>query len=188
VNSASGDQLIGQLEEINRNDPVPAGTISLAAASRRIGGRLKPWASIVDAMLDGSLPFWRRTKGRMAYSVAVWPGDLGHFMTVEDDSSGVPAASLVSKTDADEILNCTIRQLQAIEQRGLLRFQRVDKGLATGIAATLTLASQVMSCAEFALRSGSTPRRASYRLRQLNIPRIAFGWDRTVIERSGLLG
>lgn len=188
IKTTSAQDLELRLSDIARLDPAPRGTVKLALASRQVGGRLKPWASILGAILDGTIPCWKkRSGGRMSFAVAVWPADLARFSTVEDPISGIPASTLISKLDAAEILNCSFAQLQDAQRRTLLKFRRVRKAEATELDAILRLASQIISGAEFAMRTANTALGAANELRRLDVPQFAFGWDRAAVTRLGLL-
>jgi hypothetical protein len=188
VKTASAQDLERRLREVARLDPPPGGTVKLALASRHVGGRFKPWASIIGAILDGTIPCWKKKSGgRMSFSVAVWPADLARFSTAHDPISGIPASTLISKMDAAEILNCSFAKLQDAQRRKLLHFRRVRKAEVTELDALLTLASRVISSAEFAMRTANTPLAAANELRRLDVPQFAFGWDRAAVTRLDLL-
>jgi hypothetical protein len=180
----SAEEFERRLRATTQDEPPPPEAMSLAAASRRIGGRLKPWSAIVAGLLSRDIPCWRRSNDRWCRSVTVRSDDLATFETVMAESApNVPAADTISKNDAEELLNCTIIGLRAAEDARLLRFRPSGKGLVTERAAVLDLAVRAISCAEVALRSGNSPRRAAAQMRRLRIPPIAFGWDRSTAEQ-----
>jgi hypothetical protein len=100
-----------------------ANAISLKSAMHFVGGRLKPWDIVVDAMLRGELPYSlaNGSKGLMERVIVRRADLLPHLVNplTRDGKvtplshrivQGFPFATVMSKRDAAEILNLDTKQ------------------------------------------------------------------------------
>ena len=115
VRVGSLKRLIERLIVGRSGGPEPSGLISLAAASKRIGGRPKPWAAIFQALLGGDLSYWLTGDVPTTITIRVRPEDLAVFDGVADAPSlrGPEPSPFVNQADAAEILNLKSEQVAA---------------------------------------------------------------------------
>jgi hypothetical protein len=83
--------------------------VTLSYASRAIGGRLKPWGPIFDALLSGAVPFSVADgPQRLAHRIVIDGSALRRFEGVEFDITAYPDATcrtIIRRHEATEILN-----------------------------------------------------------------------------------
>lgn len=167
----------------------PSSTVSLSIASKRIGGRPKPWGSIVEALLTGHLRFWLVDDLPTSKSIHVLASDLVGFDDVVDDASPYigEVSGIVSQADAAEMLNIKPLLLPKIGHEFGLRFAPVGRTLATSRAAVLDAAERVAWNTEIAVRLGISFRDVEAILTPLGVGRIAGGWCRPHLIAEGIL-
>jgi hypothetical protein len=107
VRPDSLEALVAGLACKRSRQPLPSRAVSLSVASKRIGGRLKPWGSIIQALLDGAIEFWLADERPTTKSIFVRAGDFAVFDKVVDTPSdyGIETSPIVSQADVAEILN-----------------------------------------------------------------------------------
>lgn len=159
IMTASVERLVAELASLDVSDGTEE-LLSIGAASRIIGGGLKPWDEIIGAILDGHLPCLR-AKGDPApttRSLVIRRKDLGMLakMTRKPRSDfNVPL--IASQQDAMEILNATFSQMTRLRSNRMLNFEQAYKKLACPMAEVLALAETRIFSAELSLRTGIAP-------------------------------
>lgn len=144
----------------------------------------KPWAAILQAMLDGNLPFALDPDVvRVARGVSVPPQSvdlLRSFSFRRGDYPDFPFATDMSRRDAEEALNLVPSTLlRALEQE--LGSARSRGRLKVGDVAAI--AARVISAAEISARTRPGTRRLPRELKRSRYKRIgAGGWSRREIE------
>lgn len=167
----------------------PGSTVSLSIASKRIGGRLKPWGSIVEALVMGHLRFWLIDDSPTSRSIHVLASDLVLFDDVVDDASPYigEVSDIVSQADAGEVLNIKPLLLPSIGSEIGLRFAPAGRTLATSLAAVLDAAGRVAWNTEIAVRLGISFREVEAILTPMGVSRMAGGWFRPHLIAEGIL-
>ncbi|URW75061.1 hypothetical protein M9980_10890 [Sphingomonas donggukensis] len=100
--------------------PARKDAIPMRHAMRSVGGRLKPWAAAIQAMLAGSLKFQMDdTEGPLMNRVAVPPDYVNLIISLADiaDDAARPFATMMSKGDAADALNLMPRQYETVLQK-----------------------------------------------------------------------
>ncbi|MFD1787706.1 hypothetical protein ACFSC3_08985 [Sphingomonas floccifaciens] len=185
-----------ELEKM-RNEADRSGAVEpIGTAARRIGGRLKPWATIFEAIRNGALPFWSEEpitiETNWMRMILVRPEDMKAFdqAALELPGGGVfESGEDCSLTDAREILNLQgipHADLRSILNDEISRRRQIGPRVSVSMKSILKLAEQTISVAEICARTGWNQRRAKWRLAPFRGCRTAVGWDRAVIESSDL--
>lgn len=183
--AASCEALYSSLETGAQRGCSGADTAQLGTAARRIGARMKPWAAIVAALLDGTLPYWLGSGPNFARRIRVRRADMVRFDQVEFIESDYPEFSFsqnLVRRDADEILNFDANQSRELLKQKLIKFNRCGNGLRSDRTDVLMLARRVVSPGEISERSGRSSNSISGEMNRLKVPRIAFGWDRQLVS------
>lgn len=199
VTTASWDTLWDDIKQNAQGIP-PRGATPLGTAVRRIGGRLKPWGAIFDALSGsasqpGPMKFWISADNATAWTrrIQVIPEDLKHFDDVAFDPEGYDPlrfSETTNITGARDILNlggmsnCNLRDLFAGDIASRPQF---GPEKAVGLGVVLEEAQRSISVAEICERNGWSPRRLKSQVLKFANARTATGWKREVIEGSGLL-
>lgn len=189
LRGASIRHLAAELRGQVRQDEMPQDCVSITIASRRIGGRLKPWASIVDALRNGGVPFWAKGKDAKIASFRIRPNDLARFQSVLDAEAPacLTIGATVSQSDAAEILNITPKYLPALAGDLGLEFERVGLGLYAPRHAVLTAAAAVAWNAEVAAYEGVDHRAVDGILAARGVSPLRTGWCRARLIKEGIL-
>ncbi len=158
--NASVDRLVAELASLDQVADGTEGTLSLRAASRIIGGGLKPWASIMNAILRRQLPCFRAKDDQAptTRSLLVRRKDLGilaEMTTVSD--GGIDQPGIASQQDTMEILNATFDQVAALGKQGEVTFEQAHRKLACSMSEVLAIAALRIFSAEVSLRTGIAP-------------------------------
>ncbi|BCA58122.1 hypothetical protein HMP06_0891 [Sphingomonas sp. HMP6] len=167
----------------------PADLVSLASASRRIGGRLKPWASIIGALCAGSVPFWMDGRVPTTTSIQVRAKDLARFDAVVDADAppGFAVAHAVSQRDAAEILNIAPKYMPELGLALDFPFLRKGQMLVAERAAVVAAVARVAWSAEIALHMGLHHRSVEDELSARGINALPSGWPRERLILEGIL-
>ncbi|WP_347092973.1 hypothetical protein [Sphingomonas parapaucimobilis] len=189
IRSASMDVLLGDLRAARSKTGEPGTTVSLSVASKWIGGRLKPWGSIMAALRGGELPFWLGEESPTVKTIRVLAADLMQFEEAFDDVDIMPDGpfGLVNQLDAGELLNVKPLRLPALARPLDLRFRRNGNALATPLAGVLSAASAIAWAPELSVRMGVRFRDVEALLAPLTIPRKLDGWCRESLRDRGML-
>lgn len=183
VRSASLDGYAAQIRSSCLRGPPPADAVKLDAAMRTVGGRLKPWRQVLDAVSHGALPAWNLERdGPLVPRIFVRPAELERFAALDAEDGVEPHAfrsGRMSQLDAMAVLNLGQIDGPRLAAAGLLRFERGRKSLLVGIDEVLDIASAHVATAEAAARLGQSPSAAWHRItRELGQPSSLAGWPR----------
>lgn len=161
-------------------EPQPSGLISLSAASKRIGGRLKPWSSIVRALLEGDLPYWLSGALPTTASIRVQAAALAAFDQAVDGPlpAGMEPGRVVSQADAAEILNLKSEQVAAWSETLGIPFAPSGRALVAPLAKVIDVARGIAWTAEISLHVGIHPVKVQAGLTERGIRRVSTGWCR----------
>ncbi|TPG11962.1 hypothetical protein [Sphingomonas oligophenolica] len=200
VTTASRDTLWDDIEQNATQGIPPRGATPLGTAVRRIGGRLKPWGAIFDALSGSALQpspmrFWISTDNAAAWTrrIQVISEDLKRFDDVAFDPEGYALlrfSETTNITGAREILNlggipsCNLQKLFAGDIASRPQF---GPEKAIGLSVVLEEAQRSISVAEICEHNQWSPRRLKGQVLKFADARTATGWKREVIEGSGLL-
>ena len=148
-----------------------SGAIPLKQALHLYGGDLKPWGSLMGALLSRSapLPFaLSEGDGPIAERICVSESDFRAFLKSVPTFSARAAsgAKFTTKRDAAEILNISQRQLCK-----LFPTVKLSSARNIPIAAVITLAEEYIALSELQARTGQTPKEIFKRLRGAGISR-----------------
>ena len=184
------EQLLANVERCAVADPGKA-TIPLRRAVSVIGGREKPWGSIVHAIVAGRLrahmkPATTRVSNSssLVHRLQVAPDQLERLTSLTFDQNAHPGfvfANDVPWLDAQETLNLTARLIMASVAAELgdavLPSRRLDR------ASVIRLAKERISPAEISMRfCGGSPRMPTP-IRDNRIGRVGpSGWNRRETE------
>ena len=167
--------------------PAPAGAVRLDTAMKVVGGRLKPWRQVLDAIGRGSLPAWRTEADRpVALRILVIPTELERFAAMGADEGVDPAAfrsPRQSQMDAVTVLN--LRQIDGprLSAAGVVNFENGAKSLLVGLDDVLRVARRYVATAEAAARLRLSPSAASHLLkRRLGPASSPAGWSRATFD------
>lgn len=189
IRSDSMDVLLDDLRAARSKTGEPGSTVSLSVASKWIGGRLKPWGSIIAALRTGELPFWLDEESPTTKTIRVLAADLTQFEEAFDDVDTTPDGpfGLVSQLDAGELLNVKPLRLPGLARPLDLPFRRHGNALATPLTRLLAAASAIAWAPELSVRIGVRFRDVEGLLAELTIPRKLDGWCRESLRARGLL-
>lgn len=168
----------------------PAQTVQLMIAARRIGGRLKPWGSILESLQSGKMAYWIEGENVTLRTIYIWPADMRKFLHVVDrpyaDSASMTNFT-VSQLDAAEILNIQPAQLASEATALGIQFRKSGRGFAASLTEVLSVASIVAWSAEIAWHLGTTSRDVEEMLHHENISRLHTGWSRRKLISAEIL-
>lgn len=165
--------------------PARPDAIPLRQAMRIIGGRLKPWAPAIRAMLEGCLTFHlsdiaaplmnRVTVPRSAVTI------IADLEDVAEDSAR-PFATMMSKADAADALNLTSRQYELVlgDWPSSNGWERT-----VPVAAVEDMLRRLVSASEVAYRLGIAAAAVRWRMSDHDISRLSdAGYDRAAFEEA----
>ena len=196
ITRTSIESLRAAIFELERGT-APSDAVPLGTATRRIGGRLKPWADIVVALRDRSLTCWiapnATSETPWLRSILIAPPQFAQFDNIAmTEPPGQSPRSLAdcSLSDAKEILNLRgtpsvdlqdvfAKEIAACDQRGPRK--------AVPMAKVLEKAEQEIGIGEICARANWNARQAKWALALFANDRTACGWNRAAIEKSGVL-
>ncbi len=175
-----------------------SGAVPILGAVRAVGGRLKPWAEIVDAMLtkdglafglteEGNALFdrvrVRRDDLRSIIGVAIG-GDQRRARNGPLPDSGFRFAEVMTKSDAGEVLNICSKQFTP-----LLRHYPTTSSRVVPISDVLRISSAHISATEIAERLAIPYQRVRWRLGNLGLAPISVaGYCRAAVEQLVFAG
>ncbi|WP_375393482.1 hypothetical protein [uncultured Sphingomonas sp.] len=189
VQRRSLDLLLERLDKSVRTGTPPKDAVSLRAASRRIGGREKPWSAIIAAILTGRLRVWGDGGPFNARKILVRPCDLAQFDTVVFAATGsaFPFSNLITQDDLGELLNVAPKYLVALTADLDLQFAEVGRAECTDKVGAITAAQRMASSAEIGHHMGLSSRKANTAMRNGSIKKVSVGWDRRQLMHLGIL-
>lgn len=189
VRGTSIERLSSTLFGAARHDKMPEDCVSLAVAAKRIGGRLKPWATIVNVFKTGGMAFWVPGTQTRIPSFRVRVHELARFQSVVDAEApaAMPVSMMVSQRDAAEILNIKSDQVIALAEVMNFRFDRCGSRLVAPRDAVLAAAAEVAFSAEIALHQGIHHRQVEAALSSMGFRRHEAGWDRNALVKRSII-
>lgn len=189
LSSESVAHLLKTLDEGSQSSLPPEDAIVLALASRVFGGGQKPWGAIVSSILAGAVPYWLQDGPTYDRRILVRPCDLSAINPHTFDEGNWPTFEFsphINQSDAEEILNIDTVQMGPLKTSGLLSFVRKRTSLRTDRLPVLLLAKEVVSAGELSVRTGLAIKTVLKVAKKAELPRTAFGWNRSVIDTAGL--
>lgn len=190
IQTASVQNLIIGLERVAHPLGSLKGLVELRNAMKVFGGREKAWGHIFQALLDGTLPCWRRGD----------KFDVGSFLVIQSDVHALqhlrferhqfafPFSRVISQRDSEDLLNINARMFMDHGLGEILGFSKAGKGLFAPFDRVLDLARSVVPRSELAARWGVTMKAVGLDPRLALADRSAFGWDRRQLVAAGNLG
>ncbi len=167
-------------------------TVPILSAVRMIGGRLKPWDAIIEAMLSGALPFEvRDMKGSLFERIRVRRDDLRGPAALPITRPGTNTALTImmqpgfafsrhmTKRDAGEVLNLGVKQYT----RHLRRYRTTSDRIVP-IDDVVAMGAAHVTNTEIAERLGIAPQTVRHRADGLGVTRRSeAGYGRALAER-----
>lgn len=163
--------------------PVHKDDVPLAEAMARVGGRLKPWAAALAAMLEGTLPFGLGGGKRLIDRISLPPEAAASVAATRfepEQWSDAAFSERMSDVDAGMVLNV---QPVAV---ALLNPSRIDDPRRPNLTAdVLAAARRGISNREIMARTGCHHRAAVALAASTGAARLSrWTWDRAAVERS----
>ncbi|MGN7160537.1 hypothetical protein [Sphingomonas sp. SAFR-052] len=186
ISKASVDRLVGRIESGQGLGTSETDCVLLRHVLKRIGGRDKPWGTIISALFDGIVPYGIATgNGSPVPRIFLRACDVANLplTTFNEADHAFPFSTTMTRRDAQQVLNLQPKQMgralrnelrQAIMPNGdLLRDQ------------IMQTARLRISAGEVLARWGSGRRLPKPLLDDISFPRLgATGWDRRDVERG----
>lgn len=190
IQTVSVQNLIIGLERVAHPSVSFAGLVELRNAMKVFGGREKPWASIVQALLEGALPCWRKDEKFDVGSLLVVQSDVHAMQHLRFDRRqfAFPFSPMISQRDSEDLLNITSRMFMDHNLGEVLGFSKAGKGLFAPFDTVLDFARSVVPRSELAARWKITMRAVELDPRVALADRAAFGWARRQLVAAGSLG
>jgi len=190
VRQKSMQELMERLLAICPERQWPGDCVSLSVAVKRIGGRLKPWSTIMQALISGDLPFWMVNGNAVPTGILVRPAELAAFdqKVIAPPDIRFLQSDIMSQMDAAEVLNLKPALLSP-KRSGipLLHFSLASGALVVPRADVLAIARSTAWNAEIALHLGIHHQQVELTMRSCNITRVATGWCRSQLINQRIL-
>lgn len=181
-------ELVQRLRKKRHDGDIPEEAVSLSVASKRIGGRLKPWGSIFKAMTSGHLGFWMKGDDPTMRSIFVLPRDMAIFDRVVDGPRPDSAATAaINQADAAEILNVKTKPLVAMAAGLGIVFEKDGFALAAVRSSVLEAAAGVAFDTEISWHLGVRHGMVEGILVSHGLARRKDGWCRSQLIEAGFL-
>jgi hypothetical protein len=162
----------------------PASPLPLRQAVKVIGGRLKPWAPIFQALAERAIPFeYHEGSEPLTERITIDRSSVGMLADLQFERADFPSyafATTMTRVDAGEVLN-----LIAKAYTPLLCTLPPVEGLGTEIWLSVVeqLASQHIAGAEIGMRLGISSKSAYHLAQRLSVPLLgAAGFSRSHAE------
>lgn len=157
--------------------------VTLIYASRAIGGRLKPWGPIFDALLSGVIPFAVMDgPSRLVHRIIIDRSALTHLEGLTFDTAAFPDATLrkiIKRLEAGEILNLDQKYIADVANQ-LPAYGGDQKDLA--LQDVLNVARTHIGSRELGMRL-NLPLSADKFAQKAEIPKLGpAGWCRRQVE------
>jgi hypothetical protein len=183
------DKLALRIKRRARRGSPSSSAQSLRVLSHKIGGRLKPWGAIGQALISGRLPFWTRDRGRSTQHILVEPDDWTKFCAISFDKHSFPDfpfKTFMNNCDLSEVLNLQPQETIAIRQEGLIEPRAYKLTLRYEVEDVLDLAVRYVSVTELMRRSGQSKKAVMDKLSDANVTLRSCLWERTAAETAVL--
>ncbi|MEG5097554.1 hypothetical protein QUB31_35455 [Microcoleus sp. B13-B4] len=189
VTKASLEDLLEKLRTGALGGPAPSDAVSLRLNSRRIGGRLKPWGRIIEAMLNGLTPYWLIHSRASADSIVVRREHFDAYECVQDRMvlPDLPVQPFMNQIDIGEVLNAYPPVIQSSSSKLGIEFKKCGAALVAPREKVLQIAEQVAWHGEVMHHLDLNVFQVEDLLASADIPRIASGWCRSSLVNSGFL-
>lgn len=187
VTSDSLEDVVSRLRDARCGSIEPADAISLSMASRRIGGRAKPWASIFGALLSGETPFWLNGDAPTTMTIRVRPADLAAFDLIDDYPIAPWISPTISQADAAEMLNIKSAVVSNLAPGLGLPFTLSGRMLAADRNTVEHIAAVVAWDMEISWHLGVRFGKVEAALTARGIERLGTGWCRNTLIAEGIL-
>lgn len=167
-------------------------TVPILSIVRMVGGRLKPWDAIIEAMLSGALPFEvRGSKGALFERIRVRRDDIRGLAALPITRPGTataltiqmqpdfPFADHLTKRDAGEVLNLSVKQYTRH-----LRGYRTSSERVVPVEDVLRMAKDHVTNTEIAEQLAIAHQKVRFKAAELGVTRLSeAGYRRTLAER-----
>ena len=186
LQDASIIDILNRIDRTAQNSELPKESVPIATAARRIGGRLKPWGPIIAALVESEIPYWMTGGPNYARKIRVRRADLVIFddsVFQETDYPDFPFSNDVTQKGAEDILNIDAPQMRSVRAENLIEFKNSGVSLRADRNSVLRVAERFIATSEIAELHRIDPRRVRYMMKNYNIQRIAFGWERGEVSR-----
>lgn len=180
------DRIVGR----RRRTRMPASAVPLRVASRRIGGREKPWGAIFERLRSGDVECWIDGDAPTFRSVMVHPTSLAAFQQVvfrREDHPGFPFSPGYAKCEVEEVLNQALKRSKDLIERGDLAFGVAGGRHVANCDRVIDLAARIASFAELAAHTGLRYHDAADEMERLGVPRVGASWCRPTLVDHGLI-
>lgn len=187
VTADSLENMASRLRDARCGSLEPADAVSLSMASRRIGGRPKPWASIFGALLRGDTPFWLIGDAPNTMTIRVRPADLAAFDLIDDFAIAPWVSPSISQADAAEVLNIKSVVVRDLAPSLGMPFSLSGRMLAADRKIVEHIAAAVAWDMEISWHLGVRFDKVETMLTARGIDRIGTGWCRNALIADGVL-
>ena len=163
--------------------------LPIATAARRIGGRLKPWGNIIAALVEREIPFWMAGGPNYARKIRILRDDLAKYddtIFEETDYPDFPFSNDVTQKGTEDILNIDAPQMRSVRAENLIEFKNSGVSFRADRNSVLRVAQRLIATSEITELHRIDPRRVRSIMKNYNIQRIAFGWERDEVLRMKL--
>lgn len=163
--------------------------ISMSRAMKVIGGRLKPWGAVINALLNGSLPFQiGPTKRYLTRGILISTADVSLIEGLIPETQNASKMKLneqIPKNDAAEILN--LGPAQSIALFADLTRTHGNEGEPLTLKNILAIGRSHITTGELALRRNVSTQKAYTDAQRAGIPNLgAAGFDRNEATKAFL--
>lgn len=192
ITKSSLDHLVARIDgkaaDLADTDGFSGDLVPLLRAMRTVGGREKPWAAAVHAILSGDLPVVidRSRSGRLMGRISI-PADKVHMLAAMTfDETAYPTFTFdgrINRRDTEDLLNVDSNTFSRAMKAGQAP---VPNGGTYDRAAILARASELMSGSEILVRWGRGKKGMPAPMRDSDRPiRVGhLGWKRLQAEAA----
>ena len=189
VSRSSFTTLKDAIGQKRRRGRIPKDARPVSECARLLGGGEKPWHLIVEALIDGALPFWAAQKIINVRHVMVLPRDMLQFLGKRFDHSdcGFAFSKTYAKREAVEVLTIDTPLLDAVSADLGLDFRTLGRAKEIDKSAILKVARDIVSNAELGEHWGIKAKSVRHDPRVENLTRMGYGWRRQEAVDQGLI-
>ncbi len=184
VTETSAEALTRMLTDRARSGTPPPGNVPLFLATRGLGGRMKPWAAMVDALVNERIPYWNGGGADFLMRTLVLPDAIQDFVSVTFDESEYPEfpfSMRITGEDAGDVLNVGDMEMNRAKP-GLSRAMVSNEKPHWSRTKVLLLAEKAISSSEVASRTGRSVSWIRARIKAAGIGSEILGWSRAEVE------
>lgn len=177
------------LTSASSTEECPLDAVSLSVAAKRIGGRPKPWGSIVQALVNGNLEYWLNGEAATTRSVRIRASAITAFDAVIDDPAdfGIETCAMISQADAAEILNIKSELLAGLSEQLEMPFSLQGRALVSPRSTVIRAAEALAWDTEISWHLGVRFHSVETILIDRQIVRTGTGWCRRTLIDEGIL-